>query len=93
MKELESTLEVTGSGGHWSRVRKMIIILGIAALLTWVMLSLASSTSTVAQACFPAYVSAMVVLGVAYVSETVLRIVAERLPLPFLQDGRHIEVK
>lgn len=77
----------------WSKVRKMIIVLAGLAALTWVMLTLAHSTSSVAQASFPAFVLGVGALVFSYVSETVLRIVAERLPVPFLQNGRHIEVK
>lgn len=72
------------SSEAWSRIRKLTCILAIAALLTWVMLYLVSSTSTVAQACFPAYVGGMIVLALAYTADSVLRIVAERLPLPRL---------
>lgn len=72
------------SSGAWSRVRKLICILAIASLLTWVMLALKGSSSAVAQACFPPYTLAMVVLALAYTSDSVLRIVAERFPLPKL---------
>jgi len=48
------------------------------------MLSLADSSSSVAQASFPAFVLGAVALVFSYVAETVLRIVAERLPLPKL---------
>lgn len=81
------------SSEAWSRVRKLACILTIAGLLTWVMLTLADSTSMVAQAAFPAYTASMVVLALAYVADSVLRILAERLPIPFLGDGRQIEVK
>lgn len=72
------------SSEAWSRVRKLAAILAIAGLLTWVMLRLTASTSVVAQACFPAYTTSMVVLALAYVADSVLRIIAERLPLPML---------
>jgi len=72
------------SAEAWSRIRKLTAILVIAGLLTWVMLRLTASTSVVAQACFPAYTTAMVVLALAYVADSVLRIVAERVPLPML---------
>jgi hypothetical protein len=48
------------------------------------MLALKGSSSAVAQACFPPYTLAMVVLALAYTSDSVLRIVAERFPLPKL---------
>lgn len=68
----------------WSRIRKLICILVVAGLLTWVMLTLSGSSSPVAQAAFPVYAWSMVALALAYVADSVLRIVAERLPLPML---------
>jgi len=72
------------SSEAWSKVRKMIIVIAGLTALTWVMLSLADSSSSVAQASFPAFVLGAVALVFSYVAETVLRIVAERLPLPKL---------
>lgn len=79
-------MEVVDSGGTASRVRKMIVVLGVAGLVTWVMFrvlgvvqSLGEESSAVSfaaqagSATFTAYVTAMCVLAIVYVSDTLLR--------------------
>lgn len=66
----------------WSRVRKMVVVLSIAGMMTWVMFKLAETNSQYLQLAIAPYCLGMVALAFAYVSDSVLRIVAERLPLP-----------
>lgn len=60
----------------------MVVVLSIAGLMTWVMFKLAETNSQYLQLAIAPYCLAMVALAFAYVSDSVLRIVAERLPLP-----------
>jgi hypothetical protein len=87
--------EVPETGGTWSRIRKLIVVLGIAGLVTWVMLELVAAAHSVggqeatraigvqaASSALIPYVTAMCVLAIVYVSDTLLRdplkIIAQR---------------
>jgi len=72
----------------WSRVRKLIVILLLGAMLTLGFIWIAERDSEQASRAILPYSASMAVLGLAYVSETVLRIVAERLPLPSRLTGK-----
>ena len=72
----------------WSRVRKLIVILLLGAMLTLGFIWIAERDSEQASRAILPYSASMAVLGLAYVSETVLRIVAERLPLPSALTGK-----
>ena len=72
----------------WSRVRKLIVILLLGAMLTLGFIWIAERDSEQASRAILPYSASMAVLGLAYVSETVLRIVAERLPLPATLAGK-----
>ena len=66
----------------WSRIRKLICVLSIALMLTAVMFRLAEAKSEYLQMAIAPYSTAMVLLAFSYVSDSILRIVAERLPIP-----------
>lgn len=79
-------MEIPDTDGTASRLRKMAVVLGVAGMITWVMFSLlgvvrslgeeAAAVSFAAQAAsavFTAYVTAMCVLAIVYVSDTLLR--------------------
>jgi hypothetical protein len=76
------------SSETWSRVRKLIVILLLGGMLTVGFIWIAERDSEQASRAILPYSASMAVLGMAYVSETVLRIVAERLPLPAALAGK-----
>lgn len=67
---------------HWSRIRKLIVILLLGLMMTLAFLWIAETNSEMASKAITPYCASMAVLGMAYVSDSVLRIVAERIPLP-----------
>lgn len=70
---------------HHSRYRKLVCILGITSLLTYAYLSM--DDDAFKQAAMIPYATAMTLLGFAYVVDSVLRILAERIPLPRVLGG------
>lgn len=71
----------------WSRVRKLIVILLLGAMMTAVMFWIAKTNSEYAEAAMLPYTGSMAVLGLAYVSETVLRAFVTRMPMPRVLSG------
>ena len=65
---------------HHSRYRKLACILVLAGMLTWGYLNI-SDGQYQAEAMKP-FSTALTLLGFAYVIDSVLRIAAERLPIP-----------
>jgi hypothetical protein len=65
---------------HHSRYRKLACILAIAGLLTWGYMSISGGENQAAA--MKPFSVAMTLLGFAYVIDSVLRIAAERLPIP-----------
>lgn len=67
---------------HWSRIRKLIVILLLGLMMTLAFLWIAETNSEMASKAITPYCTSMAVLGLAYVADSVLRILAERIPLP-----------